>query len=927
MKNNKFLKIFLIIITIYSIIGFIVIPNVAKYQIEKILNENLSQKVTLQTVAFNPFTLSVSLEGFKIFDEKQTTVSFDKIYVDFFLIKSLDERHISFKEVKVDKLFVNLIENSDGSFNLEKLYIPKEENKEKEETTQNNEDGIKFQISKTALENANIKFTKYFKNENKNPLVIDLNPLNYSFYDIGTYKNTLASHSLNLNINKHTNLRVDGGLRLTPFNIYGNIYLDKLYPTDFIPYKDDNLNFDIDKNTFLNLKVGYRLSMNETLDLKIENSDISLQNLKLSQKNKQLLGLEELKIEVLNYFYPENKALIKDITLDKLSSNVVIDKSSTLNFTTLIKPSKNNQEEAVVEDKEEEKANPINLTLDSFALKNSSVNFDDLSSLLSVKVNGINININDTKYIDEKINVSKIDLDKLNLKLSDKKNSLYLTLKDLGLNLENINNFKDKVDIEKLLLTNQNMRVLNRPANTNLETKNLNLTIDKLTYEDNKLVIKNTLLDKPIVDITLNKSNSKKIETKEVKTDSKVVKKDKNSFSFDIGPFKIVKAKMSFQDKNLPIPFKTTVTDLNGDFSQLKSNSSKPTKLKLEGQVDKYGYSKITGIVDINDIKLLTDTNLIFKNIAIKNFTPYSGKFVGRKIESGKLNLDLRYNIKKSDLKAKNTIVISDIKLGEQVQSEDAVNLPLELAIALLEDTDGVIQIDLPIEGNVDDPQFSIAPIVWKAFTNLIVKAITSPFRLLASIFGISEDEIKSLDFEFGKSAIISSEKEALDNIAKILSKKQRLAIKIEPTYHEIKDKEALQLTKFNGYINKQIEKIKGKDKDKYLIAIEEYYKSQKKISSLKKIKEKYYVENKEGKKVLDKTSYINFMKDYLVSIQRVSTKELEDLAKQRAQNVVTYLTKEKKLSKDSIVINENVAIQNDPKETWTKFNLEVQVR
>ncbi|WP_128997303.1 DUF748 domain-containing protein, partial [Aliarcobacter trophiarum] len=154
------------------------------------------------------------------------------------------------------------------------------------------------------------------------------------------------------------------------------------------------------------------------------------------------------------------------------------------------------------------------------------------------------------------------------------------------------------------------------------------------------------------------------------------------------------------------------------------------------GEVDKYGYTKITGIVNVTDIKLLTDTNLLFKNIAIKNFTPYSGKFVGREIESGKLNLDLKYNITKSDLKASNSIIISDIKLGKTVKSDEATNLPLELAIALLEDTNGVIDLEIPVTGNVDDPKFSIGAIVWKAFTNLITKAISSPFQLLGSIFG-----------------------------------------------------------------------------------------------------------------------------------------------------------------------------------------------
>ncbi len=123
-------------------------------------------------------------------------------------------------------------------------------------------------------------------------------------------------------------------------------------------------------------------------------------------------------------------------------------------------------------------------------------------------------------------------------------------------------------------------------------------------------------------------------------------------------------------------------------------------------------------------------------------------------------------------------VVISNIKLGDKVDSPDAANLPLELAIALLENSEGVIDIDLPVKGNVDDPQFSIAPVVWKVFTNLIVKAISAPFSLLAAVFGIDEEKIKSIEFEFGKSDIIASEKEALDNIAKILSKKTKASNK-----------------------------------------------------------------------------------------------------------------------------------------------------
>ncbi|XPV70487.1 MAG: DUF748 domain-containing protein [Halarcobacter sp.] len=918
MKNNKILKVLLSILAIYSILGFIVLPLIVKSQLEKILTEKLTQQVSIDSISFNPFLLNFSLNKVKVYNDKNTTISFNTLYVDFFLIKSLDEKHISFKNFWIDDLYVNLVENSDGTFNLQKLLKDDKTNKEQVKDDASSTD-IKFQILRTSLSNAKIKYTKYF--ENKKPLRVDINPINYTLYDLGTYKNALASHSLNLKINNKTALKIDGGLRLIPFEMYGKLNLTKLHPTDFIRYKDENLNFNLNNDSYINLALGYRLNTKEKLTVEINNSTLDLYKLKIMQENKDLISFDRFSIGDLNYIYPQNNLKIDNVNLDKLYSSVIMDKNSNINLTSLIK--QNKQEKNTAE--ETSSLEPLDITINDINLNNSKVEFRDLKSLLNIDLKNININLKDSSVTNDKIKVANLKLRKLDLALKDKKNKLDLDINDLGINVDNISKLANKSLIDKINLSNENMSFFNKEANTKIDAKNIDLDINNLAYIDDKLTIKSSQLLKPNVAITLNKSNKK--ESKSKPKEVKKTKKSDSSFGFDIGPFKVIDAKMSFQDKNLPIPFKTNVTQLNGDFSQLNSNSSKPTKLKLEGKVDKYGYSKITGIVDINDIKLLTDTNLLFKNIAIKNFTPYSGKFVGREIASGKLNLDLRYNIKNSNLKAKNSIVINDIKFGKKVKSPDAVNLPLDLAIALLEDSDGVINIDLPVQGNVDDPQFSLAPIVWKAFTNLIAKAITSPFRLLGSIFGISADDISSLEFEFGSDKILASEKESLDNIAKILSKKPKLAIKIIPSYHENKDKLALQTIKFDKKINEQIKKIKGENKDKYLIAIEEEYKTLKKSKSLDELKKDFFVENKNKKKVFNKDAYLKHLKSILISTQTVEVEELEKLALQRAQNVVDYLIKEKKISANSILIEKKISIQKENKDKWAVFKLEVTVR
>src|SRR5690606_33067548 len=127
-----------------------------------------------------------------------------------------------------------------------------------------------------------------------------------------------------------------------------------------------------------------------------------------------------------------------------------------------------------------------------------------------------------------------------------------------------------------------------------------------------------------------------------------------------------------------------------------------------------------------------TQMNLTFSNIDISEFSPYSIKFAGREIAKGKMDLDLEYEINKSDMKGKNNIVLHDFALGKKVDQPGAADLPLDLAIALLKDKDGVIRANLPVQGNVDDPKFDYGSTIRTAIRQLITNVAAAPFRFLA---------------------------------------------------------------------------------------------------------------------------------------------------------------------------------------------------
>ena len=251
---------------------------------------------------------------------------------------------------------------------------------------------------------------------------------------------------------------------------------------------------------------------------------------------------------------------------------------------------------------------------------------------------------------------------------------------------------------------------------------------------------------------------------------------------------------LGFADLSLRPQFATKIHELNGTITGISSLPGARTLVELEGRVDEYGSSKIRGEINSFDPKQFTDISVVFRNVDMTNLTPYSGKFAGYKIDSGKLSLDLQYKIDNSQLLGKNKIVIDTLALGEKVESPDAVKLPLRLAVALLKDANGVIDIDLPVSGNLDDPEFRYGPLIWKALVNLLTKIVTSPFRLLGSLFGSGEEEIlDKVGFDPGKGDIPPPEQEKLSKLLEALRQRPQLRIVVTGRYNSDSNGEVIR--------------------------------------------------------------------------------------------------------------------------------------
>ncbi len=255
---------------------------------------------------------------------------------------------------------------------------------------------------------------------------------------------------------------------------------------------------------------------------------------------------------------------------------------------------------------------------------------------------------------------------------------------------------------------------------------------------------------------------------------------------------RIERADVDFADLSLVLPFAARIHELSGAVTGISSAPTNRTRLKLEGRVDEYGQVNVEGSLSPLQLTAFSDVKVVFRNVAMSPLSPYSGTFAGRRIQSGKLNLDLEYKVEDRRLKSNNTIILDQFTLGERVESQKAVSLPLDLAIALLTDGEGKINASVPITGDVDHPEFSVGHLVWEAIVTFITTAVTAPFKALGAIVG-GEEGIDAILFPPGIDTIPPPEREKLAKLAEALTKRPMIALTVRGAYDPAADGAALR--------------------------------------------------------------------------------------------------------------------------------------
>jgi hypothetical protein len=245
-----------------------------------------------------------------------------------------------------------------------------------------------------------------------------------------------------------------------------------------------------------------------------------------------------------------------------------------------------------------------------------------------------------------------------------------------------------------------------------------------------------------------------------------------------IGQVLLANGTISFTDRHVKPMYVANLVGINGKVTGLSSEEDMMADVLLSASLEQYAPLAITGKIHPLGKDLSADIRADFKDMDLSELTPYSGTYIGSAIEKGKLSFGLEYHIANRKLEAKNSIFIDQLTLGEKVDSQKATSLPVGLAIALLKDRNGEIRLDIPVAGEIDNPEFRVGKVILQVLVNLLVKAATSPFALLGSLIGAGED-LGYVEFDFGASALSDANAKKLDALAKALYDRPNLKLEI----------------------------------------------------------------------------------------------------------------------------------------------------
>ncbi len=843
---SKRLKISLFLVVglfvLYTVLGFVVVPWAITNKLAPMLTEELNRPVSIREASFNPFLFKLNVKGLSIEEyDGSPLAGFDDLFVDFEALSSLKNKAYTFSHIRLGLPHGLAVVRADGSLNLADVGLPPDKNMTPPEAEPSNGSSEEpaglppVVIEQIQIQQGMLEFQDLSR---PTPFVAHIVPINLTLEHFSTQKGQINPYSLSAELSDGERIAWEGTLTLEPFGSEGRLALEQIRLKTLWAYLQDQFRFRIPQGLF-NLDGQYEmLTTPNGVDVWVHGGNLTVQDLQVQEvgSSDPVITLPHFEVKGVGVDVAKQSVRIPSIAARDARFIGWVDNNGAMNYQTLFAPVESVSDSATPpsptgEPEKETGKNPWTVFVEDFSLDNFAIDIEDrqpedpvriLVEALHFQTSDISSTLDNPLPIDlsfqlnhtgkaelkgmvniEPLSVEmKVGLTEIALKPFQSYLAPFVQfeVESGALTLAGETHYQGASKTEPMVTYRGSIAVSTLafldPTGSEPFLKWENLTFNDLavTVEPTTVRVKDIALIQPAVVLSIDRDgvlNLKRLfapadqidEPPVEEQEKETVEPSSPPLPVQIETVRIDNLELHVTDRSITPIVSTKIDEFSGTIKGLSSEQLAKADVDLAGKVDRFAPFKIQGQINPLSEDAYTDVKVLFDSLNLTLVSPYSGKYAGYPITKGKLSLDLAYKLSQKELVGENKVLVDQMTMGSKVESPDATSLPIPLALALLKDRKGLIDIDLPVRGNLDDPDFSYGGIIWSALVNLITKIATSPFSLVGGlvggVMGDNADALQYIAFPAGEAVMGPPEQEKLAALGKALNDRPGLRLDI----------------------------------------------------------------------------------------------------------------------------------------------------
>jgi hypothetical protein len=829
-------------IGLYGIVSYVAVPILVEDLVLSTVLDRTNRTAALEGVHFDPLRARLTVEGFSIPDTAADSpiLSIDRLEIDVRPVGFVSAE-LAFDEVRLVRPLVSFVVGKDGELNVERLISELAgSDEEEEEETESAEDEFEMWVVEIgAIEIVEGRTT--FRDERaEEPFFLTVAPIGLRLHDFTTRVGGAFRHELSVGIGDRTKLEWAGSITASPFEATGEIELTDLDLRTPWKYLSSRLQFEVSDGR-ASASASYAFSGESDWTLRIEEAALGLRDVAILDARQPTN--RNAVVEIPNVDARGIEAVVEPGGLASLDIagfessggrvRVIIEEDGGLAIVEVFQPRTVGGVEGVGADASDPAGESggdgpaTRVRVGEFVLGDFALDFADRSVAepvalelgeLKLAVSGFDTDPGARFDVDVESKVGASGTLRIAgpVEIEPLRSTLSIAASEIALDVfapylasavrveVPSGRLATKFDLELTAgrgsavdvgatgrIQIDDVRVVGRSGNEEL-VRWKSVRLEGFELQPRTLEVSEVGIDGLFAHVAVLKDGSTNLDAVRVSEAAASTQPTPSpgegdspsepnggERAIEIEVVRIDASGLSVIDESVDPKFHIKFSELGGTIRDLSSTSKKPARVDLTGKVDDASPLALKGEIDPFGGTGTNQLSASLSAVSLPNFGPYSQRYVGYGIDRGNLDVELDYRLEGRHLVAKNRFLLAGFEFGARAPGSSQANLPFPLAMTLMRDSSGKIEIDLPVEGNLDDPSFNLLGLLGKAFLNLISKVATAPFAAISGVMDFSMDDLSQVVFAAGSNALSDAESLEIEKVVEVLSAKPRLQIGI----------------------------------------------------------------------------------------------------------------------------------------------------